>query len=173
MTTVMAIARRPHCTRAGVDCTAATFFAHATPTRGSVNLALALTWEGYGIIRTATTFALATLLFVAGDAQAVTFNDGLTHIIDAANSFPFEDVIVLDGPGPSTTTIEIVAGGEFGTGIGDGDLQVFDSTAVIMSGGEIARTLGVQGAAHAILSGGLSGGRMQPEAPLTPETTGS
>ena len=62
---------------------------------------------------------------------AITFADGIVHVIDSSNSFPFE---VLDGPGPSTTTVEIVAGGEIGTGI-NGDLQLFDSSIVIMSGG--------------------------------------
>ena len=66
----------------------------------------------------------------AAPASAVTFDDGLVHVIDAANSFPLETVFV----GPSTTTVIVVAGGEISTREGVG---IFASgTAVVnMSGG--------------------------------------
>ena len=55
----------------------------------------------------------AVPLFILGtDAAAITFDDGLVHVIDAGNSFPLEDVIVQDGPSGATTTVSVVDGGD-------------------------------------------------------------
>ena len=68
-----------------------------------------------GVILFAASFLCGLLIPIT--ATAVTFADGLTHIIDASNSFPFEGVRVYDGPGGATTTVNIVPGGEVGTAI--------------------------------------------------------
>ena len=65
------------------------------------------------MLRSAALAMACCLLPVA--AQAVTFADGLVHVIDAANSYPFDQVIVDDGPGASTTTVNVLAGGQIGT----------------------------------------------------------
>ena len=51
----------------------------------------------------------------ATDSRAIVINDGMVHTIDAANSFPFEPMIVDAGPGGAATTIQLVPGGEIGT----------------------------------------------------------
>jgi len=79
-----------------------------------------------------TGFALLT-----APAGAVTFDDGLVHVIDAANSFPFDRVEVRDGPGGATTTVEILPGGQIGTDGIDGGLNALGSSVVNMSGGSI------------------------------------
>jgi hypothetical protein len=56
----------------------------------------------------------AALLILGTDAAAITFDDGLVHVIDAGNSFPSESVTVQDGPGAATTTVTMVDG-EVGT----------------------------------------------------------
>jgi hypothetical protein len=48
------------------------------------------------------------LLMFAGAAHAVVFDDGMVHVIDAANSFPFEDVIVNDSTVGESTTVELL-----------------------------------------------------------------
>ena len=53
-------------------------------------------------------------LLLPVEAKSVTFDDGMVHLIDANNSFPFESVIVRDGPGSTTTTVNLVSGGEIG-----------------------------------------------------------
>jgi hypothetical protein len=82
-------------------------------------------------LRTTTALAIALLLplTLASGAQAITFDDGLVHVIDAGNSYPFEGVEVHDGPGASSTTVEFLDGGEIGSG-----LLAFDSSIVRMSG---------------------------------------
>ena len=89
----------------------------------------------------ATILSLAAFSALVADAKGVTFADGLTHIVDAANSFPSDsDSSVLDGPGNAPTTVEIVTGGEIGTAVG-GRLQVLGSSVVRVSGGSIGGDL--------------------------------
>ena len=57
-------------------------------------------------------FAVAVLV-LSTDAGAITFNDGLVHVIDAANSYPFESTTVMNETMPRTTTPPVqVAEGE-------------------------------------------------------------
>jgi hypothetical protein len=51
--------------------------------------------------------ALVLATSVVQPAHAITFDDGMVHVIDAANSFPFEATFVDDGPGPTTTTVTV------------------------------------------------------------------
>jgi hypothetical protein len=58
-------------------------------------------------------YLLAAVSILLGvQAAAITFDDGLVHVIDAGNSYPFESVFVADGPGPSITGLWLVDGGE-------------------------------------------------------------
>ena len=93
--------------------------------------------------------ALACLL-VPGAAHAVVFADGMLHIIDAANSFPFEGVDVLDGPGPSTTTVELVPGGVVG-----GDIRPFGMSILRVEGGE-AGIIALFDSSSLEMSGGMA-----------------
>lgn len=59
--------------------------------------------------------AVIFLLFLLGaytELYAVTFNDGLIHIINSGNSYPFEEIVVSDGPGSTTTTVIVETGGQ-------------------------------------------------------------
>ena len=47
------------------------------------------------------------LVVLPTEARAITFADGQVHVIDAANSFPFEDVTVQDDPIGATTTVQV------------------------------------------------------------------
>ena len=64
-------------------------------------------------LRTTISLAIALLvpLTLASGAQAVTFDDGLVHVIDAANSFPFESVEAIDSASGDPTTVNVVDGG--------------------------------------------------------------
>ena len=42
---------------------------------------------------------LAARLLSPSQTFAIAFADGLVHVINAANSYPFDQVIVNDGPG--------------------------------------------------------------------------
>src|SRR5262245_9932939 len=75
-------------------------------------------------------------LAFAGPAEAVSFADGGTHVVDAANSFPFESATVADGPGATTTTVDLVSGGAIATQGGSG-LDAFGSSHVNVSGGSL------------------------------------
>ena len=75
-------------------------------------------------------FAVAFPLFFSASAEAVLFNDGAIHTIDAAHSFPGDIVRVEDGPGNATTTVNIVPGGLVGDVV-----EAVDSSRVNISGG--------------------------------------
>jgi hypothetical protein len=62
----------------------------------------------------ASVAALPALLALNASATIV-FDDGLLHVIDAGNSFPFECAEVDDGPLGETTTLDVPPGGEIGT----------------------------------------------------------
>jgi hypothetical protein len=94
-----------------------------------------------------TGFALLT-----SAAGAVTFDDGQLHVIDAANSFPLEDVDIFDGPFGAQTTVELIEGGAVGTI--SGALRSFDSSRLIMSGG-MSRGIWISDSSHGTISGGI------------------
>ena len=94
------------------------------------------------------------ILFGVSSAHAVTFDDGLLHVIDAANSYRAEDVLVLDGPSGATTTIHLVTGGEIGT-ISDDSLRLEEHSFVEISGGTIGQTLRLGDFSQAVISSGL------------------
>jgi hypothetical protein len=53
----------------------------------------------------------ALSILLARNASAVVFDDGLVHVIDAANSFPFESVEAIDSASGDPTTVNVVDGG--------------------------------------------------------------
>lgn len=112
------------------------------------------------ILNASFTGIFAAALFIVGtDAVAITFNDGLVHIIDSGNSFPFEGVIVEDGPGGTTTTVQIVSGGEVATVLCDGDatcsgLEAFGTSVIDVLGGELAGEVDIFEGATINVSGG-------------------
>jgi hypothetical protein len=59
-------------------------------------------------------FAAASILLGA-QAAAITFDDGLVHVIDAGNSYPSELIFVSDGPGNEPTIVNVLSGGEIAT----------------------------------------------------------
>ena len=81
-----------------------------------------------------------SLVVAAFDAAAITFDDGLTHVIDSANSYPLESVTVLDGAAASTTTVDVVSGGEVGTEV-SGRIEAFGSSLVQITGGAIGKDI--------------------------------
>ena len=98
--------------------------------------------------------AIALLVLLAQNASAIVFDDGRVHVVDAANSFPFEGVQVDDGPPPRpTTTLEVVSGGEIGT-VSEDDVAAFGSSEVTISGGTLGRDLWLYGTADLQMSGG-------------------
>ena len=50
-------------------------------------------------------------IFLALNASAIVFDDGLVHVIDAANSFPFESAEAIDSASGHLTTLNVVDGG--------------------------------------------------------------
>jgi hypothetical protein len=80
--------------------------------------------------------AMLAMLGASAPVHAVTFNDGGTHIIDAANSYPLDPVVVEDSPTGQPTTLIINAGGDIGSISGDG-VTVNGSSVVTMNGGSI------------------------------------
>jgi len=60
-------------------------------------------------------WAVLWLVLSIQPASAVTFDDGEVHVIDASNSYPIEDVVVVEAPGGQPTTVSVVEGGEIGT----------------------------------------------------------
>jgi hypothetical protein len=79
------------------------------------------------------TALLAALLVMTAPAGAITFDDGLVHVIDTGNSFPFEDVDVFDGPGDTPTTVNVIVGGQIAT-LGGARLDARDSSIISVSG---------------------------------------
>jgi hypothetical protein len=77
------------------------------------------------------------LLLLPLEAKPLTFADGLVHVIDAANSFPFDQIVIEDGPGGATTTVNLVAGGEIATSLPGGAPAVIarNNSVFSMSGG--------------------------------------
>lgn len=83
--------------------------------------------------------ALATLVCASG-SEAIVFDDGLTHVVDAANSYPFDSAEVRDSSGGAPTHLTLLSGGEIGTGEGfSGALAVFEHSGCEVSGGEVPR----------------------------------
>jgi len=102
--------------------------------------------------------ALAALLAGPSHSSAVTFADGQVHIIDAASSFPLDDVEVLDGPGGSQTTVRLVEGGQIGSpppfafsliGYGSSDLYV--------DGGSVSGAIRLKHSTQVHMSDGSAG----------------
>ncbi len=93
------------------------------------------------------------LLLLPIEAKPITFDDGTVHVINAANSLPLETVTAEDGPGMTTTTLNLIVGGEIGTISGD-DLILNENSLLNMSGGEIGRGLFVNDSSVANISGG-------------------
>jgi hypothetical protein len=99
-------------------------------------------------------FIAAFSILLAQNASAIVFDDGKVHVVDAANSFPFEGVLVDDGPPPRpTTTLEVVSGGEIGT-VSEDDVAAFGSSEVTISGGTLGRDLWLYETADLRMSGG-------------------
>jgi hypothetical protein len=71
---------------------------------------------------------------IGQNAEAIVFDDGLLHIVDANNSYPLEGVVVDDGPGGVTTSLRMIDGGEIGTVFED-DLEAFGSSEIEVFGG--------------------------------------
>lgn len=81
----------------------------------------------------------AGLLALPASALAVTFADGQLHIIDAANSFPFESVVVEDAPGGGPTSLLLVDGGLIGTQLqayGHSEVTIFWGHGTERGGGQ-------------------------------------
>jgi hypothetical protein len=64
-----------------------------------------------GLAASFTRIFAAALFILGTDAAAITFDDGLVHVIDAANSFPFESVEAIDSASGDLTTVNVVDGG--------------------------------------------------------------
>jgi hypothetical protein len=102
-----------------------------------------------------------TLIFltvIATSASAITFDDGLTHTIDPENSFPFEGATMSDGPGSTPTLVEIIAGGEIATAVGNPS-TVSGSSGVDIKGGMIGHILltACDSATISLQAGGTAG----------------
>jgi hypothetical protein len=100
---------------------------------------------------------IIALLFLSAPAYGVTFDDGGVHVVDANNSYPFEIVEVIDGPGPSSTVLAVVAGGEIGTHLtlSTRTLQTSGSSRIDISGGFIRGCTDFGGNSVVDMSGGL------------------
>ena len=107
------------------------------------------------------------LLLLPVEAKPVTFDDGLVHIIDANNSFPFESVIVQDGPGSTNTTVNLVSGGLIG-----GGLTAIDGSQIEMSGGRIEFSLRALDRAHISITGGVVANNLETSNDVTAEISG-
>lgn len=103
------------------------------------------------MFRFALSLSLSLLLSVAlvSSARAITFADGLTHTVNSGHI----DVNVFDGPGPSTTTVNI----EDPATIIE-DVQANDSSIVNMNGGAVFGGALCYGTSVLNLSGGALGG---------------
>ncbi len=102
-------------------------------------------------LRFALIVALVTIL--ALNASAVVFDDGLTHVVDVGNSFPLEGVVVDDGPGAATTTLQVMPGGEIGT-IFEDNLEAFGSSQVTIVGGTFGYSIELHDTTNLVMSGG-------------------
>ena len=99
---------------------------------------------------------VASVFVLGTEASAVVFDDGTVHVIDAANSFPAEGVLVTDSPGGATTTLIVVTGGVIGSASSD-DLVARDSSEIIIEGGSIAGATVLRDATTGRISGGSFG----------------
>src|SRR5262245_47454560 len=103
-------------------------------------------------------FAFALALLFSTTSNAVLFNDGAIHSLDAGNSFPFDTVELQDGPGAATTTLNILPGGRAGTQSIGGGVTAWGNSAVNMSGGIVEGDfMSFQGQSVLNLTGGIIG----------------
>jgi hypothetical protein len=90
-----------------------------------------------GLAASFTGISVAALFILGTNAAAtIVFDDGLLHVVDAGNSFPFECAEVDDGPLGEMTTVDVVTGGEIGT-LSCGFLDAFGISEVNALGGLI------------------------------------
>ncbi len=89
-------------------------------------------------MRTDLVIALSAAMFIvaADPARAIVFDDGLLHVIDSGNSFPFEGVTLRNGPLSSTTTLELVDGGLIGNTDSDHLVAEENSVVHVFGGGD-------------------------------------
>lgn len=99
--------------------------------------------------------ALLAALLIAPPASAVTFNDGAVHVIDAANSFPFDIVGLEDSPGAGITTVRVVGGGQV-TAINASGSSVVEMLGGIASGGGGNVGIAMEDSSLLLMSGGLA-----------------
>ena len=99
-------------------------------------------------------FALIATLSTlpARNASAtIIFDDGSFHVVDAANSFPFDNVEVRNA-----TTLIIVEGGEIATQLPRGASVIADDVSeVIMYGGMLGGSIVANSATQIFVSGGM------------------
>ncbi len=103
----------------------------------------------------------ALLVLVAPDARAVTFADGAIHVIDEANSYPFEGVAVANGPLGRRTTVNVVTGGQIGSPGFESTSEFRGVSVLNMSGGNFLGLLRMFDRSGASLSGGTLSGRIE------------
>lgn len=113
----------------------------------------------------------------AWSADIVIINNGLApptpaNVINASNRYPTADFVVVQNAGcdltvespcfapGAPTTVEVASGGSVGTVLGNGALVVFESSAVAITGGEVA-ALVLDDSSEATISGGTVNGAPQ------------
>ncbi len=79
----------------------------------------------------------AASVLVGAEAAAITFDDGLVHVIDAGNSYPFDLLFVENSLEGAPTTVDVVAGGEIATQFVSGDSFIRGTSVLNLSGGFI------------------------------------
>jgi hypothetical protein len=103
-------------------------------------------------------FAAASILLGA-QAAAITFDDGLVHVIDAGNSYPFAAVTLDNGPSSTSSGIDVVPGGDVGTSV-PADLRALSHPFVNATGGEMGTSVVLEQDSEAPVSGGMIRGSM-------------
>ena len=101
-----------------------------------------------------TYLVAASVLVLGTETMAVTFADGQVHVIDAANSFPFEGVYAQDGPGSTTTTVNLVDGGAIGSPGYTQSLQGVENSLLNVTGRTVNGVVLVYDASELNVSGG-------------------
>jgi hypothetical protein len=110
-----------------------------------------------GLIGSVAYLLAAISILLGRHAGAITFGDGLVHVIDAEIIYPFERALINDGSDSAPTTAKVVTAAEIGTNLTSSSrtLRAFEASIVDRSGCLIRVSTEFLGSPEVYIAGGV------------------
>lgn len=109
-------------------------------------------------------FVAFAVAFPTAPAGAITFDDGMVHVIDAGNSYPLENVFVFNSTTGAATTVNLVEGGAIGSELFNQRLELHEDSIGNITGGLVWRVTAEDSASLFISGGAMQNGLVADDA---------